>query len=430
MSASSPQPPRPRKPWPPAPRHGGPLPTGAPQGATPLPAPLLLSGARLADGRTVDVRLADGRIAAVTTADGPRPGTSRPDTLDLSGYLLLPAPAEPHAHTTDALTANGPRPVHEVRRRTTEAALLHLAHGATALRSHVPVGGAHGLRSLEAVLLAGRALRGLTEVSAVAVPPLLTGRAGANGRAALRDAVAMGATTLGGHPARDPDPTGHARLVLDLATAHGLPVDLHTDGDDPAWLARVADLATGAPFPVTLGPCAGLAHLPAATAARAAERLAAANVTVVCLPQGNCGTLGRTETPPTLMAPVRLLQAAGVRVAAGSGSLRDTTNPVGRADPLEAAYRLVCHGESPPSAYEAISATPRAALGLPPVRIEPGSPADLLAVRGERLTDILSSAASRIVVHAGRVVARTRTVREYGALAARTVRGVPHQGQG
>ena len=70
---------------------------------------LLLSGARLTDGRTVDVRLGGGRIEAVGTAGSlPPPHCSR---VDLSGYLLLPAPAEPHAHGDTALTADAEGPV-------------------------------------------------------------------------------------------------------------------------------------------------------------------------------------------------------------------------------------------------------------------------------------------------------------------------------
>src|SRR5687768_14351386 len=70
---------------------------------------LLLAGARLTDGRTVDVRLSGGRIQAVGTAGSlPSPALSR---VDLSGYLLLPAPAEPHAHGDTALTADGEGPV-------------------------------------------------------------------------------------------------------------------------------------------------------------------------------------------------------------------------------------------------------------------------------------------------------------------------------
>ncbi|WP_327435831.1 hydrolase [Streptomyces sp. NBC_01201] len=388
--------------------------------------PLVLGGARLADGRLVDVRIGGPRIEAVGPAGSL---TARGARLDLRGHLLLPAPAEPHAHADTALTGtSGGPPSHrpeDVRRRATEAALLQLSHGATALRAHVRVGGVQGLAALEGVLAAGRSLRGLTELTAVAVPRLLTGVAGADGLAALRDAVDMGAGVIGGRPDLDPDPAGYAETVLELAADRGRPVDLHTDGDDPALLARLAATAGGFRPGVCLGPCAGLSRLPGDEIARTADRLAAAAVTVVCLPQGGCSCAGIRGTPP-----VGVLRAAGVRVAAGGGALRDRSNPVGRADPLEAAYLLASQeGIAPESAYDAVSGAARAALGLPGVRVESGSPAELLAVRGDDLAGALSLAYSRIVVHRGRVVARTSAVREYldsGAAAAAL--DLPRQG--
>ncbi|KAK1180037.1 hydrolase [Streptomyces sp. NBS 14/10] len=401
-------------------------------GTAPEDAPaLVLGGVRLADGRTVDVRVRGGRIEAVGTAGSLIPGTR----LDLDGYLLLPAPAEPHAHCDTALTADTVGPVshtpEDVQRRTTEAALMHLGHGATALRTHVPIGGVHGLRSLEAVLRARETLRGLTDLSSVAVPRVLTGVAGADGLAILRDAVKMGAGVIGGCPDLDPDPTGHVEAVLDIAARHGCAVDLHTDGDDPARLARLAAMAGGLRPGVTIGPCGGLARLPREVVARVADRLAAAGVTVVCLPQGDCGGLedrrARGAYAPSC-APVRLLRSAGVRVAAGSGALRDAANPVGRGDPLEAAFLLASRGEAEPEeAYEAVCGRARAALGLPEVRVEAGFPAELLAVRGDGLPGVLSLAYSRVVVHQGRVVARTSAVREYCASAAAAALDLPRQ---
>ncbi|WP_329040022.1 hydrolase [Streptomyces sp. NBC_00178] len=425
---------------------------------------LLLSGARLADGRSVDVRISGPRIEAVGTAGSLRTEGRR---LDLRGYLLLPAPAEPHAHPGTALTAGGPAAHHpapdhsgshhpasghptsghsashhpapdhpasghsasghseDVRRRTTESALLQLSHGATALRAHVRVGDSQGPGALEAVLEAGRSLRGLTDLTTVAVPRVLTGVAGKDGLARLRDAVEMGAGVIGACPDLDPDPAGHVEAVLDLAATHDRPVDLHTDGDDPARLAGLADMAGGLGSRVCLGPVAGLARLPDEVAARTADRLAAAAVTVVCLPQGPCSGSLRRGT-----APVRLLRAAGVRVAAGSGALRDASNPVGRGDPLEAAYLLASqHGLTPQQAYDAVSTTARAALGLPGVRVEAGFPAELLAVRGDGLAGALSLAYSRIVVHRGRVVARTSAVREYRDSGAASGLDLPRQGR-
>lgn len=381
--------------------------------APPAENSLLLCGARLTDGRVVDVRLAGPRIEAVGTAgslctDGAR--------VDLGGYLLLPAPAEPHAHLDSALTAGGEGPPSyepvEVQRRITEAALLQLGHGATALRTHIRIGDIQGLLGLEAAVQARRALSGLVELDVVAVPRVLTGAAGADTLAMLHDAVGMGAAAIGGCPDLDPDPGGYVEAVLDIAAGSGLPVDLHTAGDDPARLVRLATMAGGLRPGVTVGPCAGLARLPWETGARVAGQLAAAGVSVVCLPQGGCGALESVRRGGT--APVRTLRAAGVRVAAGSGALLDLTNPVGRGDPLEAAFLLASHGECDAAeAYDAVSGQARAVLGLAPVRIEAGFPAELLAVRAERVEAMLSLAYSRIVVHRGRVVSRTSAVREY-----------------
>ncbi|MFF4210692.1 amidohydrolase family protein [Streptomyces sp. NPDC001796] len=399
-------------------------------------AALLLCGALLTDGRTVDVRLGGGRIEAVGTPGSLATGAVGA-RVDLRGYLLLPAPAEPHAHCDTALSADGtgasrgpggagPQspPPEEVQRRATEAALLQLGHGATALRSHVRIGDVPGLDALAAVLRARRSLCGLAELTVVAMPGALTGVAGADGLAMLRDAVKMGATAVGGCPDADPDPTGYAETVLQIASEFGCPVDLHTDARDPVRLSRLAAMAGGLGPAVTLGPCGGLGRLPAGTAARVADRLAAARVTVVCLPQGGCGGVGRRGT-----APVRLLRSAGVRVAAGSGALRDPANPVGRGDPLEAAYLLASrYGVPAEDAYDMVSASARTAMGLPEVRVEAGFPAELLAVRADGLAGALSLAYSRVVIHRGRLVARTSAVREYCDSAAVALE-LPRQGR-
>jgi cytosine deaminase len=414
---------------------------------------LLLSGARLNDGRIVDVRLHGGRIKAVGTAGSlTPPSTAEGMRVDLRGYLLLPAPAEPHAHLDTALTADADRPAahsasvesgggrggrvgrppsdtpEDVQRRITEAALLQLGHGATAMRTHVRIDGVQRLNTLKAVLTAQRSLRDLLCLGTVAMPRVLTGIAGADGLAILRDALKMGAQAVGGCPDLDPDPAGYAEVVLRLAAEFGCPVDLHTDGDDPARLARLAAMAAGLRPRVTIGPCTGLARLPQDVAARTAEQLAVAEVSVVCLPQGGCGALRQGPRGAYRPGLVRMLHGAGVRVAAGSGALRDTANPVGRADPIEAAFLLASYGECGPSAaYEAVSAQARAVLGLPQVRVEAGFPAELLAVRGQRIEGVLSLGHSKIVIHRGRVVSRTSAVREYADCAVTEALDLPRQ---
>ncbi|MQS06698.1 hydrolase, partial [Streptomyces sp. IF17] len=296
--------------------------------AEPTDTTLILGGPRLPDGRTVDVGLAGGRIRAVGTPGSltPRPGS--PDrardggrVVDLTGWLLLPAPVEPHGHHDTALTAPGappdpatlagdpdtvvtaPAPApggDSTLRRVTEAALHHLAHGATAQRGHIRVGDATGLRTLDAALRAARSLTGLTDLRLTAGAGPLTGRTAADGRALLRDAAAMGAAALGGLPDADPDPEGCLDPLLAAADEHGLPLDLHIDAGDPALLDRLAAACAGHRPGVVIGPCTGLARLAPDAFRRTADRLAAAGVTVALLPQGPC-------------APVRAVPNGGAR---------------------------------------------------------------------------------------------------------------------
>jgi cytosine/creatinine deaminase len=131
----------------------------------------------------------------------------------------------------------------------------------------------------------------------------------------------------------------------------------------------------------------------------------------VALPQTNLYLQGRDHpaaTPRGLTA-VTALREAGATVAAGGDNLRDPFHPVGRGDALEvAALMVTCGHLDPAAALESVTSAPRAVLGLSPVRIAPGSPADLVAVAGGDALEALGAAsAHRSVWRAGRVVART-----------------------
>ncbi len=65
---------------------------------------LLLQQAHLSGGAASDVRIRGGHIETVAPAGELAP-LGEEQVLDLSGYLLLPAPAEPHAHLDKAFTA-------------------------------------------------------------------------------------------------------------------------------------------------------------------------------------------------------------------------------------------------------------------------------------------------------------------------------------
>ena len=399
---------------------------------------LLLAGARLASGRLVDVRLSGGRVQQVG-----EPGTlpAATERLDLSGYLLLPAPAEPHAHFDTALTAERvPNPTGDLAGaiaawlahqgsvtrddfmdRATDAALRGLANGTTAIRSHVGIYETVGIKAVEALLEVREALRGLVDIQLVALTVRLTGPECGDLRAMLHAAMELGADVVGGCPHLDPDPVAYHDLTLSLAAELGRPIDLHTDETlDPSVLhlphfaERVAEM--GFPYGATASHCVSLGVQPPEVTTSVAERVAAARVAVVCNPQTNLflQARGQRSAPVRGLTALRPLLEAGVTVAAGGDNLRDPFNPVGRADPLETASLLVTAGHlRPDEAYAAVSTGARAAMGLPEVRVATGFPAELLAVQAASLEEAIAGGTNRIVIHRGRVVSRTTVTHEF-----------------
>jgi cytosine deaminase len=396
----------------------------------------LLRNALLADGSTVDVRLAGGRIAQVGRAlvasahDG-----VQEEVHDLGGWLLLPAPAEPHAHLDKALTADvvaNPSgdllgaiigweaaavgfSVADFAARGRAAALRLLAAGCTAVRSHVNVGGAAGLRAVDALVALRDELRPIMDLQLVALVGVPTDVG------LLREALDRGVDIVGGCPHLDPDPVGCIDKTVAVAAERGLAIDLHMDEtlDRRAlWVRHLARVVAagalgqgGDERRATASHCVSLGMQDEATQRAVADELATADVAVVTLPQTNLFLQARgiAEAPPRGLTALAALLAAGVTVAGGADNLQDPFNTVGRGDPLETAAMLVMAGHlSPADAYTAVTAGARRALGLPPVRIAPGSPAELLAVRAPSVRAAIADApADRMVFAKGRLVVRT-----------------------
>jgi cytosine deaminase len=400
---------------------------------------MLLRAARLADEAAADVRTAGDRIVEVAPAGTLRRGPDE-DVQDLSGYVLLPAPAEPHAHLDKAFTAGQvPNPagdlegaieawlayrvgltVADVFERARTAALRSLAHGATAIRTHVDVGEGIELRALEALLRLREELADVVPLQVVAlVSRPLTGAEGSENRAFLRAAIEAGADLVGGAPHVDPDPAAALDFCLRTAAELGKPVDLHMDETLNRSMLGLADLATrvidGFPHAVTASHCVSLGIQPADVQARVAREVAAAGISVVALPQTNLYLQGRgfETSPPRGLTAVRALLDAGATVAAGTDNVQDPFNPLGRGDPLETAGLLVAAGHlTPQAAYRLVSSGARRAMGLPEVEVAPGSPCELLAVTGSSLTEAIATASEdRFVFSRGRLISRTSVVR-------------------
>jgi cytosine deaminase len=390
----------------------------------------LLRNATLSSGKQVDVLLEDQVVEVAAAGDL----VAERDVIDLTGYLLLPAPAEPHAHLDKAFTAdrldNPTRdlpgaiaawhayrktlPVEDIANRAEAAARLALAHGATAIRSHVDVGPGIELRGIEALLCVRERLRPLIDLQIVALAYPLTGAGGRANRTRLRDALAMGADVAGGAPHIDPDPAGHVEACLEIAAELGRAVDLHADenlretSEDLLHLAR--RVAAGFTQAATASHCVSLGIRDELTQAKVAAEAAEAGVSVITNPIANLYIQGRdapVATPRGLTA-IRALLKAGVTVAGGGDNVQDVFIPVGNADPLVTAQYLVVAGHlEPEEAYDFVSVRARAVMGLPAEGIEAGAPGDLLAVRGASLREVLATATQdRMVLRRGRVVSR------------------------
>lgn len=404
-----------------------------------LPAVIgLLERAMLPDGSVVDVALADGAVVAVgdpgTVAAGPG------GTLDLAGHVLLPAPAEPHAHLDKALTWHAIEPAtgdllqaiegfRDFAGRETEAGIRArattvlgrmLAAGTTAVRTHVNFfGDDDPLKAFRALGGVREEFAGLVDLELVALPGWETPTP------LVEAALDAGADLVGGAPHLAPDPRAELYRLLDIAEARGCGVDLHTDEglDGPVTLAAYAERTRDWQVARTAGHCVRLGTLEPAALDPVLDAVRRADIGLVTLPITNLYLQGRDRevSTPRGILPLRRVLDAGIRLGAGADNVRDPFNPMGRGDALETASLLVTAGHlRVAEAVAAVTAGARSVMGLPVAGAVPGAAADLLAVRADSLADAVAFApADRFVLHRGRLVAATSTVIESAAPSAR-----------
>ncbi|MGP5930073.1 amidohydrolase family protein [Corynebacterium glyciniphilum] len=424
-----------------------------------------ISGVQLA-GRTVDITF-DGSV--VNTIRPHDPGTSE-NMLDLRGYSVLPATADPHAHldksrswdlvnppvgdlpgAVDAWSAAAARFSEEdILTRARGTALSMLAAGTTAVRSHVDVypdaiTGTDPFRGIRAVDQLRRELEGMTTLQIVALIPASTPVS----RVAqlVAGALDTGADLVGGAPHLAHDPLSQTDALIDAAEAHAVGCDLHIDeftevgaaGSPNARTSRTqtihryAERVTGWPEgrDRAAGHCCRLSGMTAAELDTTAVELRAAHIPVIALPATN---LYLQASDSRGIAPVTALREKGVRVAAGGDNVADPFNPTGRADALETASLLITAAhQTPDQALGLVTTDARAAMNLPPAGPTPGARADLLCVRspGPRSAGtagpapstaslIAAAPSDRVVISSGRLVARTTSVTTYPHLRPST----------
>jgi cytosine deaminase len=375
--------------------------------------------------QTVDVRINDGVISAV----GDLVPVAGDLLEDVSGYVLVPAAVEPHAHLDKAFLSEritnetgdlmgaieamqGSRhllAVDETIERAERAARLMASNGYHAVRSHADTTIAHGLRSIEALSEVKRRVADVIDVEIVALCGWpMTGPDGADQRALLRDAMQSGADLVGGVPHLEHGNDREAtEILLQIATDVGASVDLHTDETlDPTALGLVhlAEMKlAGFDHAVTASHCVSLGMQTAAEQQRISELVVEADIAVIALPHTNLFLQGRGHAPmPRGLTAVAALRAAGAIVAAGADNLQDPFNPMGRACPFETAGLMVMAAHLlPHEAWDAVSTQSARATGRNPVAIEAGAPGHLVAARSDTMREAIAFGPSDRIVWRG-----------------------------
>ncbi len=397
---------------------------------------LVLLDGLLTTGARVDVVLSGISIAEVVPA-GEREHRGV-DTVDLDGRLLLPALVEPHSHLDKALTVDAfPNPsgdlnsaieaikaawetltVEDTCERALVAARKLVASGTTAIRTHADVTPENKSKSAEALAEVKRRMDGLCDLQVVALAHPLTGPDRAVGRLALEKAISLGADVIGGAPHFEQDPQAAIAFSLMTAAEHGLAVDLHLDEVLDVSVQHLAELARqttqkGLEGRVTASHCVSHGLLPPTEQREYGRMLADSGVSVIALPRSNLFIQARgvEQAPPRGLPGLRALLDTGVTVAAGGDNVQDPFYAIGRSDPMETATFLMTVAHlTVEEAFEAVSAAARRVMGMPAPLIAPGSPAELFAVRASSIREAIAEQPDdRIVIHRGRVVARTTT---------------------
>jgi len=409
-----------------------------------------LTNATLADGSRADLAIQGDKVAAVVPAGTPLPQellAGQGEVLDLSGFLLVTAPAEPHGHLDKALSFDLIQPPlgdldlaveswmaysatmsgEEIAQRARTAALRLLANGTTAVRTHVDLlhGGGDPLRGIEALVAVRESLHGLMDIQIVALGGWRSGDE------VFEAALDLGADLVGGAPHMAPDPLGDLARLLRIAERRGVGVDLHTDESlsGALTLAEYAKAVRGWTVPLAAGHCVRLGTLEPLELEPVIAEVLASDIGIISLPITNLYLQGwqHEHSIPRGLTPVQRLLDAGVRVAGGADNIRDPFNPVGRCDALETASLLVSAGHlAPDDALRAVTLGARDVMSMPLAGPVEGARAELLAVRASNVGEAVAFApGDRIVVHRGRLVSRSTHLVETalpGATPARPIR--------
>lgn len=399
---------------------------------------LIVTGARLLDGRVVDLQLRGGRVATISPAGELDSDSAR--VLDAAGGLVTGPFVNGHMHLEKVYTldrvgdaalakytsgsmgaamtsielASAVKNAYDRSwiepnvRRALDAAVLH---GTLFVQAFVDVDTTAGLEGLHAVLAVREEYRGRVDLQVVAFPQ--DGLFRDAGAAQLcEEAMSLGADVVGGIPwieDSDTDAARHVQWACRLAAEHGARVAmLVDDAGDPSL--RTTGMLAEAMLEH------GLVGRGVACHARALGSYPEPSLLrlIALARRAGLGFISDPHTGP-LALPVRRFLDEGLPVGLGQDDISDAYYPFGRHNMLEVAF-LAAHllgflsTEDQLRLVELVTNRAAAVLGLPDTGITEGQPATFCIHTADRVMDLLREhAAPRWVIRDGRVLAETQT---------------------
>ncbi|MDR3259208.1 MAG: amidohydrolase family protein [Fusobacteriaceae bacterium] len=311
---------------------------------------MILQNITTAKGTNINIHIRNGKIASISENLIEFP--PKEEILDASGYLLLPAFFDTHAHLDKTvlgmdwfyndLGSNRIDRIENERKNRTSFGIdtfrqasrlmeLSISKGTLYMRSHVDIDTDNGLKGLEGVLQAKEKYKDIFHLELAAFPQSgLLIRPGTY--ELMEKALEMGADIVGGiDPAEiDRDPKGSVHAIFQLAEKYNRPIDIHLHeaeelGAFTMGLIIEHTLASGMQGKVSISHAFCLGSQKKELVVPLLEGLAHAGITII-----TCGQPNTTSVPR-----IREVSDAGINICGGNDDIRDMWSPYGSGDILE-----------------------------------------------------------------------------------------------
>lgn len=301
--------------------------------------------------QAVELYIEDGYFVAAPSSD------KTVEVLDLAGKLVMPGLVESHIHLDKACILSRCKIEHgtlseainqtraakadfteeDVYQRGASVLDKAIIQGTSYMRTHIEIDPQIGLIGFNAIkrLQADYAWAVSLQLCVFPQEGLLNNP---GTEALMRQALAQGATVIGGCPYMDDNPQAHIRRVFELAQEYDCEIDFHLDFDlNPEGLTVAEVIRCSLEFGwqnrVAIGHVTKLSALPRTQLLSIGMALAEAGVQVTCLPSTDLFLTGREhfENKPRGLAPLAHLHACGVTCSLSTNNIGNPFTPYGDA---------------------------------------------------------------------------------------------------